>query len=321
MVIPRICLYILKRGEFIIVGIYMFKNKLNGKIYVGQSNNIERRYSQHKRATDNMPFHKAVRKYGIDNFKFRILKECEIDELNRWEIYYISKCNSLVPHGYNVTKGGNDNSHLSGENNPNSKLTVDIVWKIREYYATDITKGDVYEKFKDLISINTFADVWNGKTWKNVHYDVYSVENRLKHKYQKGRKHCHIVDIKDVIFIRDCKNRGMLKSDVKDKFYPDMNINTFSDIWYYNTLKNIKSDLPQTPCDFRKQYKKISGVNNRNSVFSEKDVITILNAKNKGVDKKIIRNKYKHISKQAFNGLWSGKHYKDLYKQICNDYS
>ena len=302
-------------------GIYMFKNKINGKIYVGQSVNIERRYSEHKCCKDNCPIHKAIRKYGIKNFKFRILKECEPNELNHWEKYYISKCKSLIPNGYNITKGGHDNSHLCGENNPNSKLTVDIVWKIREYYLEDISKSEVYEKFKDLISINTFADIWNGKTWRHVHYDVYSLENRLKHKCQKGLPHYHKVDIKDVIFIRDCKNRGMLKSDVKDKFYPDMNINTFSDVWYYNTFKNIKSNITKVPCDLKQQYKKISGINNCNAVFSEDDVRYILTEKNKGTDKQLIRSRFPKVSKSAFNDLWRGKRYKYLYKQICNDYS
>ena len=53
------------------IGIYIFKNKINGKVYIGQSVNIAKRYIKHKFACNNIkskeynyPLYVAIRKYG-----------------------------------------------------------------------------------------------------------------------------------------------------------------------------------------------------------------------------------------------------------------
>ena len=57
--------------------IYKFTNKINGKIYIGQTNDIEQRKRGHKSTAFNekshdyhCAFHNAIRKYGLDNFDF-----------------------------------------------------------------------------------------------------------------------------------------------------------------------------------------------------------------------------------------------------------
>ena len=88
-------------------GIYKFTNKINGKIYIGQSVNIERRIREHFCRHDGTPFHLALEKYGRDNFIIEILEECNIDVLNDREKYYISLYNSEnKSKGYNRTSGG-----------------------------------------------------------------------------------------------------------------------------------------------------------------------------------------------------------------------
>lgn len=89
-------------------GIYKFTNKTNGKIYIGQSINIERRYYEHfKRDDSKNYFHRAIKKYGKDNFFFEILEECLEEDLNDREKYYITIYNSNNRKlGYNSTGGG-----------------------------------------------------------------------------------------------------------------------------------------------------------------------------------------------------------------------
>ena len=58
--------------------IYKATNKINGKSYIGQSNNIERRFSEHKTKID-IPIEIAIRKYGIDAFNFEIIEECSLE--------------------------------------------------------------------------------------------------------------------------------------------------------------------------------------------------------------------------------------------------
>lgn len=98
-------------------GIYLYLNKINGKAYIGQSININKRYREHKNAAYNvnnkdynLPIHRAIRKYGLDNFEFIILEECEQSELNSKEIYWIKQYDSYQS-GYNATEGGNE-SHI-----------------------------------------------------------------------------------------------------------------------------------------------------------------------------------------------------------------
>lgn len=87
-----------------IMGIYKITNKINGKSYIGQSVNIERRWWNHKscNGSDDFPLYKAIKQYGKDNFTYEVLEECSKDKLSERELYYIHKFNT-VEEGYNPT--------------------------------------------------------------------------------------------------------------------------------------------------------------------------------------------------------------------------
>ena len=76
-------------------GIYVIKNKANGKVYVGQSTQLNQRYSGHLRRIKKGTHHneilqKSFYKYGFDNFEFSILEEVlEETLLNEREKYWI----------------------------------------------------------------------------------------------------------------------------------------------------------------------------------------------------------------------------------------
>lgn len=100
--------------------IYCYTNKQNGKKYVGQTNNIKRRYKQHKEdsftnyndARYNQAIHCAIRKHGLDNFDFEILEVLEnktSEEVNERETYWIREKSSLAPNGYNLKAIGEAN--------------------------------------------------------------------------------------------------------------------------------------------------------------------------------------------------------------------
>lgn len=101
--------------------IYLRTNKVNGKKYVGQAVDIEQRQRTWKSINHyaGKAIYNARNKYGIDAFDFEILKECEDEELNKWEMYYIKELNTKVPNGYNMTDGGEASwikgKHLSEE--------------------------------------------------------------------------------------------------------------------------------------------------------------------------------------------------------------
>ena len=93
-----------------ICGIYCIENLVNGKKYIGQSNNVYKRWKAHIKELDNN-YHcnsylqKAWNKHGKENFLFNILETCQENELNEKEIYYIDKY-STYNSGYNLTIGG-----------------------------------------------------------------------------------------------------------------------------------------------------------------------------------------------------------------------
>lgn len=89
-----------------ICGIYKITNKINEKIYVGQSVDIIDRWRRHKIAKDDYVIHQAIRKYGVENFIFEIIEECSREELDDKEKYWIIQCESFSKNGYNMTPGG-----------------------------------------------------------------------------------------------------------------------------------------------------------------------------------------------------------------------
>ena len=90
-------------------GIYICRCVLNNKVYIGQTyRTFKQRWDAHKyqSKTLNDHFHRAIRKYGFENFTFEILHD-NIDTiwLDDWEMYYISLYDSFK-NGYNSTLGG-----------------------------------------------------------------------------------------------------------------------------------------------------------------------------------------------------------------------
>ena len=108
--------------------IYKVTNKVNGKIYVGQTiNELSHRRRQHENSykyesTKNGVFARAMKKYGKENFTWEVIDSASsIGELNEKEIYWIKELNTLVDNGmgYNSNKGG-----LNGEHSETTKRKI-----------------------------------------------------------------------------------------------------------------------------------------------------------------------------------------------------
>ena len=105
--------------------IYMWKNKLNGYIYIGQTVNEKQRYNAHVRSIKskdktNNKFHNALKKYGLNNFEYSVLEyisgktEELIIKLDELEQKYIKDFDSIL-HGYNLTFGGQNKGIIFSE--------------------------------------------------------------------------------------------------------------------------------------------------------------------------------------------------------------
>lgn len=167
------------------IGIYKIENKLNGKVYIGQSNDIERRFREHqtKGSTSRIPVDVAIQKHGKENFTFTVVEETSIENLNQAEMFWIKKFNSIV-NGYNCSEGGNQQS--IGENNGRSKLTEQDIIEIRQAYSNHLKQKDVYENYKDIISFGYFQNVWQGRSWRHIMPEVFTEENRQYYIYQNS---------------------------------------------------------------------------------------------------------------------------------------
>ena len=133
--------------------IYVHVNKLNGKIYIGQTRNLEHRYGTNGKGYEKCSsFWKAIEKYGWDNFNHIILMEdLTQEEADIIERELISKYRSTNPEfGYNGSPG---NGGKLTEKNRNM-LTNDV----NEKFPRGITKKsytvtvdeDIVVAFKDV---------------------------------------------------------------------------------------------------------------------------------------------------------------------------
>lgn len=100
--------------------IYKITNRLNGKIYVGQSIDDNPEY-----LGSGKLIKRSVEKYGVSNFKREVLEYCEKRELlNEREIYWIAKLNARdLSIGYNIASGGEGGDTFT--NNPNKEHFLD----------------------------------------------------------------------------------------------------------------------------------------------------------------------------------------------------
>ena len=94
--------------------IYIIRNKVNSKVYVGQTTvSIKLRFQNHlsaARCGKDYVIGKAIRKYGEENFYVELLEECLASELNEREMYWITFYNATDnKFGYNMSLGGNVN--------------------------------------------------------------------------------------------------------------------------------------------------------------------------------------------------------------------
>lgn len=96
--------------------IYSIKNRINGKIYIGQTTRkYSYRVTEHKKQSlikkQKYYLYKSMNKYGIENFEFNtIVTEIKnLHLLNELEKHYIRIFNSNnSDYGYNVKEGGSN---------------------------------------------------------------------------------------------------------------------------------------------------------------------------------------------------------------------
>lgn len=147
---------------------------------MGQSNNIFRRWRDHKNNAFNSNDHnynthlyRSIRKYGLQNFSFEILEECLTSELDAREIYWISHYNSFF-EGYNLTMGGD------GSGSEVNKTRIISI--IRELETTYKSHQQIAEE--NEISTEMVQGINSGRYW---HHDrIYPIQDPKAQFYRRG---------------------------------------------------------------------------------------------------------------------------------------
>lgn len=90
-------------------GVYKIVNTINGKIYIGSSKDIDRRWSEHIRALElnahaNPHLQNAWNKYGSKSFEFEIVEQCDEKHQYEREQYYIDLYRPFQDKGYNIVQ-------------------------------------------------------------------------------------------------------------------------------------------------------------------------------------------------------------------------
>lgn len=187
-------------------GIYKITNIINGKIYIGKSQNIYSRWEYHKTMYNsakesNKALYQAFQKYGLNNFLFEVIEEMTYENYelfsNNREQYWILYYNSYK-NGYNNTLGG-DGGYIEAAAAANRKLTLEEVSQIRDLYADcELCLDEAYRLFQHKITRRGFQAVWLGENYKRIKPEVFTEENKKRHsliehqrqgKLRKGKKY------------------------------------------------------------------------------------------------------------------------------------
>lgn len=139
----------MKQGDS--YSIYYHLNMLNGKIYIGQSKNPEKRWSTSNYKGCIKLYH-AFKKYGRENFKSEVLiNNLSIDEANIIEEYLINYYKT-IENGYNIKSGGLNNIYTE-----KSKIKMRKSAKSKKSIMC-IETGKVYESAMDIERLLGFAN-------------------------------------------------------------------------------------------------------------------------------------------------------------------
>lgn len=88
--------------------IYRLTNTVNGKIYIGLTNNYKKRLREHSYASNDYYISRAIKSYGWESFTSEVLETTSsLSKAREREKHYISElCSNNPTIGYNLTEGG-----------------------------------------------------------------------------------------------------------------------------------------------------------------------------------------------------------------------
>lgn len=156
-----------------------------------------------------------MEEYGLKNFSFEIIEECEEEELDEKEIYYIEKYKSYIEDGgYNLTRGGNGSRKLTQEKRQKRINEIISLWKkgnnIKEISKiVSIDSKDVIECLK--MNCNTYSHKESrARGHKNLKraVDCYTLWGDYVYTFSSVSAAAEHFQVRRDLISRSCKNGG-----------------------------------------------------------------------------------------------------------------
>lgn len=137
--------------------IYMHRNKINGKVYIGQTKQeLNDRWQNGNGYKKSPKFYNAIQKYGWNNFEHFLL-ECNLtyEQANKKEVYYINKFKSCDRNfGYNISTGG-----------AGSPIQTETIYQ----YSLD---GNFIKSWNSITDICEFYKIVNSGIYKCLYGEI-----------------------------------------------------------------------------------------------------------------------------------------------------
>lgn len=202
--------------------IYQIKNKINNKIYIGQTVlTAKARFGDHVRKAKRKQWlgalHEDINLYGKENFEYEILEVCSSQkEMDEREKYWIQEKNTLYPNGYNLEGGGKSNTYISkftskkmseGRKKSNKIKRCKVYKYDKQYNLVSIfnSKEECKEKENIPLPVKNVMIKRNGYRSENGYYYLIE-ENNIKDLKQmiekEHEKYIHYFD-KNGNFIKE----------------------------------------------------------------------------------------------------------------------
>lgn len=301
--------------------VYQITNVINNKSYIGITNDYKKRWSNHRTVYNNKsskeydkPLYRAFRKYGIDNFTFKVLKEgLSLDQANLIEQELIQSLHTLTTeNGYNVTKGGEGTKGISkyGANNNNACLTQDEAQYILDH--RDQPEYVLYEQFAEKISYSAFKDIYLSKTYTNLSTStpIYPFNLEFSSQFTSSNK----LTYNEVVELREMYAQGIdWKIPYEQKYkelYPNPMV--FWGIYVGNKYKLVMPEVFSKEQKHKFASDRHSGEKNGRAKISEKDVRTIRKMSADGASNAEIYKLYPQVTPTSIRNIITRKTWKNV---------
>ena len=243
---------------------YRILNKINKKEYIGITIDFEKRMKQHQNQKSNSLIHKAILKYGKENFIYEILYQgMSIEEAEQMEINLIKERNTLAPNGYNLAKGG-----LYG--GTKTKITDEQIAYIKN--NRNLPLYILYDSFSDLISYGYFKQIYKNKVRPDIKPTVNMYPHNLEFSSQFNKTK---MTYEDIINIRKAYSNMIDWKELYPKYKDKVSESTFFDIYRGLRFTLIMPEVFSEENKKKHSSLSHSGVKNGNAKLTEKDVKTI----------------------------------------------